>query len=168
MERSAQVARARRRALQLQQQPRVGDFLGGTPTLLQATVVRLLFSTFRSSTYIHCIVSCYSGFSMGVKVPHIVAMAKRALADGHCVVIGLQSTGEASLDFEVTSSQPAKRQTLMRSPPATATASSDVSGDGFVSICREILRRFIQQHFPTRVEQPQVSVADVRAAEERS
>ena len=112
--------------------------------------------------------SCYSGFSMGVKVPHIVAMAKRALADGHCVVIGLQSTGEASLDFEVTSSQPAKRQTLMRSPPATATASSDVSGDGFVSICREILRRFIQQHFPTRVEQPQVSVADVRAAEERS
>lgn len=97
--------------------------------------------------------------SMGVKVPHIVEMAKQALADGHCVVIGLQSTGEASLDVEMTSSQPTKqRQTLMTSlvSKAKTASSDDVSGDGFVSICREILRRFLQQHFPTRIEQPPV------------
>lgn len=27
------------------------------------------------------------------KVPHIIALTRKALADGHCVVIGLQSTG---------------------------------------------------------------------------
>jgi hypothetical protein len=33
---------------------------------------------------------------MGLKVPAIVADAKKALEDGHCVVIGLQTTGEVS------------------------------------------------------------------------
>lgn len=30
------------------------------------------------------------------KVPHIIALTRRALAEGHCVVIGLQSTGARS------------------------------------------------------------------------
>ena len=33
---------------------------------------------------------------MSLKVPSIVEEARRALADGHCVVIGLQTTGEVS------------------------------------------------------------------------
>ena len=33
---------------------------------------------------------------MGLKVPAVVAEAKAALDTGHCVVIGLQSTGEVS------------------------------------------------------------------------
>lgn len=32
---------------------------------------------------------------MSAKVPAAVRLAKQALADGKCVVIGLQSTGEA-------------------------------------------------------------------------
>jgi hypothetical protein len=32
---------------------------------------------------------------IAAKVPHCVRLAKRALRDGQCVVIGLQSTGEA-------------------------------------------------------------------------
>ena len=36
-------------------------------------------------------------FSLGVKVPAIVKEAKTALADGHAVVIGLQTTGEVCL-----------------------------------------------------------------------
>ena len=99
--------------------------------------------------------------SMGVKVPRIVEMSRQAIQDGHCVVIGLQSTGEASLDVEMTSaaaSQPFKqRQSLLTSSSASTPASDDVCGDGFVSICREILRRFIQQHFPTQIEKPAVS-----------
>ena len=35
--------------------------------------------------------------SMGLKVPAVVAEAKAALDAGHCVVIGLQSTGEVSV-----------------------------------------------------------------------
>ena len=35
-----------------------------------------------------------SAFSMSMKVPAIVAEAKKALESGMCVVIGLQTTGE--------------------------------------------------------------------------
>lgn len=35
-------------------------------------------------------------FSMGMKVPTIIQHAQEALQQGHCVVIGLQTTGEVS------------------------------------------------------------------------
>ena len=38
---------------------------------------------------------------MGMKVPAVVAEAKSALDAGHCVVIGLQSTGEVCVAFSV-------------------------------------------------------------------
>lgn len=53
--------------------------------------------------------------------------AKKAIADGFSVVVGLQTTGEASLDSEIS-----KGDTL-----------SD-----FVSTAREMLHRFIMQNFP--------------------
>ena len=34
-----------------------------------------------------------------LKVPTIIERAKQALENGDCVVIGLQSTGEAAMDF---------------------------------------------------------------------
>lgn len=39
---------------------------------------------------------------MSAKVPAAVRLAKQALADGKCVVIGLQSTGEARTEEAVT------------------------------------------------------------------
>lgn len=39
---------------------------------------------------------------MSAKVPAAVRLAKQALADGMCVVIGLQSTGEARTEEAVT------------------------------------------------------------------
>lgn len=36
---------------------------------------------------------------MGMKVPTIVQLAKEALDQGHCVVIGLQTTGEVDISF---------------------------------------------------------------------
>ncbi|XP_065056159.1 uncharacterized protein LOC135684506 [Rhopilema esculentum] len=68
---------------------------------------------------------------MSMKVPKIVEEAKQALNDGYCVVIGLQTTGEASLGQEI----------------------SRCGGtvNKFISLTREILRRFIEQHFPTEV-----------------
>lgn len=39
---------------------------------------------------------------MSAKVPATVRLAKKALAEGKCVVIGLQSTGEARTEEAVT------------------------------------------------------------------
>ena len=39
---------------------------------------------------------CVFRYSLGLKVPAIVKEARAALDRGHCVVIGLQTTGEVS------------------------------------------------------------------------
>ncbi|EDV27087.1 uncharacterized protein TRIADDRAFT_54670 [Trichoplax adhaerens] len=76
--------------------------------------------------------SCHQRFfkqlCMSLKVPAIVREAKAALDEGYCVVIGLQTTGEASLDNEIT------RQ--------------GNNTHGYISTAKEILVRFILQHFP--------------------
>ena len=61
----------------------------------------------------------------------MVAEAKRALADGQAVVIGLQATGEAAAD-------------ALSLEPGQAC--------GWVSVTREMLHRFVAQHFPTRYQ----------------
>ncbi|KAK3094762.1 hypothetical protein FSP39_005887 [Pinctada imbricata] len=80
--------------------------------------------------------SCHQRFfkqlCMGMKVPKIIEESRKALEEGNCVVIGLQTTGEASLESEMTKNRG--------------------SVSGFVSLCREILSRFIQQYFPTFIE----------------
>lgn len=70
---------------------------------------------------------------VSMKTPSIVKEAREALAAGQCVVIGLQSTGEAAMDA------------LQRKP-------GDVTG--FVSVCREILVQFVGTHFPVVREGP--------------
>ncbi|XP_057302346.1 uncharacterized protein LOC130636592 isoform X2 [Hydractinia symbiolongicarpus] len=68
---------------------------------------------------------------MSMKLPEIVKQARQALSEGYCVVIGLQTTGEASL--------------------ATELDQNDGHIDNFVSLTREMLRRFIIQYFPTEI-----------------
>jgi len=68
---------------------------------------------------------------MSMKVPTIVQEAQQALQDSYCVVIGLQSTGEASLESEI-------------------TRCGGVL-NGFISSTEEILSRFITQYFPTQI-----------------
>ncbi|KAK2165679.1 hypothetical protein NP493_1355g00006 [Ridgeia piscesae] len=75
---------------------------------------------------------------LGMKVPAIVTEAKTVLDSGHCVVIGLQTTGEASMDSELNK---CKMAPLV----------------GFVSLCREILTRFIEQSFPVTNENQNVA-----------
>ena len=65
------------------------------------------------------------------QVPIVAAEAQAALAAGQAVVIGLQSTGEAAAD-------------AMQLEPGQAC--------GFVSTTRELLTRFVAQHFPVRHE----------------
>ena len=65
------------------------------------------------------------------QVPIVAAEAQAALAAGQAVVIGLQSTGEAAAD-------------AMQLEPNQMC--------GFVSTTRELLSRFVTQHFPVRYE----------------
>ncbi|KAK3286832.1 hypothetical protein CYMTET_5621 [Cymbomonas tetramitiformis] len=71
--------------------------------------------------------------SVSIKVPTVIAEAQAALAEGCCVVIGLQSTGEAATDRSEAEAQPggAARQ--------------------FVSATRDMLQYFVLDHFPTLV-----------------
>uniref|UniRef100_A0A7S0KP95 Helicase ATP-binding domain-containing protein n=1 Tax=Ostreococcus mediterraneus TaxID=1486918 RepID=A0A7S0KP95_9CHLO len=68
---------------------------------------------------------------ISMKVPAVVAKANQALAKGHCVVIGLQTTGEAQDNM------------------AELKIGEDVTQFGFVSTTREMLINFLDTHFPT-------------------
>ncbi len=61
----------------------------------------------------------------------MVAEAKAALQQGMCVVIGLQSTGEAAAD---------------------AIGLEPGPVPGFVSTTKELLYRLVEGHYPTREE----------------
>ena len=65
------------------------------------------------------------------QVPIVAAEAQAALAAGQAVIIGLQSTGEAAAD-------------AMQLEPGQAC--------GFIATTRELLTRFVAQHFPVRHE----------------
>eukprot|EP00039_Didymoeca_costata_P003109 m.65130 g.65130 ORF g.65130 m.65130 type:complete len:1396 (-) comp11709_c0_seq1:101-4288(-) len=73
---------------------------------------------------------------MALKVPDLVADAKEELAKGNSVVVGLQTTGEASLVF---SQQDEIGDTHGKSLPEIP------------STCKEILRGLVITQFPTRV-----------------
>lgn len=62
------------------------------------------------------------------QVPSVVKMVKERLDEGYCVVIGLQSTGEAALRAE-------------------GLAIGDTTD--LISTSRSILLNFINKHFPT-------------------
>ncbi|CAB4012834.1 FORGETTER 1-like [Paramuricea clavata] len=77
---------------------------------------------------------------MSMKAPFIVNEAKEALESGNSVVIGLQTTGEASLESEVT------------------RCGGNINH--FVSTTEEILYRFIVQYFPTQIQQPSGEIVE--------
>ncbi|XP_030471562.2 protein FORGETTER 1 isoform X2 [Syzygium oleosum] len=65
---------------------------------------------------------------MSAKVPAVVRLAKQALTEDKCVVIGLQSTGEARTEEAVTK--------------------YGVELDDFVSGPRELLLKFVEENYP--------------------
>ena len=78
---------------------------------------------------------------VSMKVPVVVQQARKALADGHCVVLGLQTTGESA--------------------ESGLELSSGMRVDDFVSTTREMLLQFLRTHFP-------VHITDVAAANENN
>lgn len=77
---------------------------------------------------------------IAMKVDTVVKDGTQALAEGNAVVIGLQTTGEASMVAAI-----------------GACAGLDPSRvlPGFVSTSKEIVKAFISQHFPTTIKPPE-------------
>ncbi|ACO64342.1 predicted protein [Micromonas commoda] len=69
---------------------------------------------------------------VSMKVPSVVEQCRRALREGKCAVIGLQTTGEAA--------------------EASLEMSPGMRVDAFVSTTREMLLGFIRTHFPVYIE----------------
>ncbi|KAI7754829.1 hypothetical protein M8C21_018922, partial [Ambrosia artemisiifolia] len=65
---------------------------------------------------------------MSAKVPAVVSLSKQALMENKCVVIGLQSTGEA------------------RTEDAITKYGNDL--DDFISGPRELLLKFVEENYP--------------------
>ena len=57
------------------------------------------------SSFWGCHQRFFRSLCMAMKVPELVKMAKGALADNKCVVVGLQTTGEARLNDAVKSGE---------------------------------------------------------------
>ncbi|KAL9269326.1 FORGETTER 1-like protein [Drosera capensis] len=78
---------------------------------------------------------------MSAKVPTVVELSKQALAENKCVVVGLQSTGEARTEEAVTKHGPEL--------------------DDFVSGPRELLLKFVEENYPLP-EKPESLPEDVK------
>ena len=81
-----------------------------------------------------------------LKVPHVVAQCRQALEDGHCAVIGLQSTGEAGLNY-------AAEDLGIRAGDA-------VPGNALLSPTYWSAHRFLADHFPVRFAAKKKGVGD--------
>lgn len=74
----------------------------------------------------------FKQFMLTLKLPYVVEKARAALRDGHCVVIGLQTTGEASLN--------------------AAIASVGEERAAKASMLESMIVEFLRNHFPTELE----------------
>ncbi|CAD5113144.1 DgyrCDS2335 [Dimorphilus gyrociliatus] len=77
---------------------------------------------------------------MAIKLPIVLEETKKALVSDSCVVIGLQSTGEAGLQ---------------------ASLKKNEKINDFISVCRHIVLQFITNHFPTTIENANMSSVKV-------
>lgn len=90
-----------------------------------------------SKTYWSCNQRFFRQLLTCIKIPALVDAVKKELAEGRCVVIGIQDTGESSVDRAIEQGQCVKTE-------------FGWEGSRPVSVCREILRNFVQEHFPVR------------------
>jgi hypothetical protein len=78
------------------------------------------------------------------KVPFIANDALKQIREGRCVVIGLQSTGDAGM------------QSLLEEGKKTSILNEAERFTSLVSTVSTCLSRFIEDHFPTRPSPPEV------------
>ncbi|OQS04488.1 hypothetical protein THRCLA_03282 [Thraustotheca clavata] len=106
--------------------------------LLQSFFLRACTITRSSGDVMKTFWGCHQRFfrqlCMALKVPFIIKSVKQCLEDGHCAVIGLQTTGEATMERN------------------SQTSSSElVALKGLISISECMLIDFVSAHFPTKI-----------------
>jgi hypothetical protein len=77
-----------------------------------------------------------------LKIPTVVQLAKDSIESGGCVVIGLQTTGEAALGKD--------GERIDQTGDGTSTATATDRALSPVSICRGILMEVLEKNFPTK------------------
>jgi len=87
---------------------------------------------------------------VALKVPSVIRETKQALADGHCVIIGLQSTGEAQLDNWVGERRSSK----------VSTSINTTSNISPVFQLKWSLKQLIDNHFPVFVPPKPTAAGD--------
>jgi hypothetical protein len=96
---------------------------------------------------------------MSAKVPAVVKLAKEALAENKCVVIGLQSTGEARTEEAVTKyvrlclllNISLSLSLSLNAAPCKliiSTLNQGVEMEDFVSGPRELLLKLVEENYP--------------------
>lgn len=108
----------------------------------------------------------FRSLCISLKVPRTVQICKEAIAAGKCVVIGLQTTGQAGADAVHGSNSPDARRMQRELSDLSVGDTGDVSGDGddagqeFASAPAATLRRVIYKLFP--LPKPPASVLQAR------
>ena len=96
------------------------------------------------------------------KVDEVADQAKRYLQDGHAVVVGLQSTGEAGMEValqelaETLASNLSSGGTPFGKTGSGGTDLEDVLLPTLVSTCASIMTNFCRNHFPVAPPPPEV------------
>jgi hypothetical protein len=86
---------------------------------------------------------------MAAKIPACSSIALEELSKGNCVVIGLQTTGEAGTEQALKREDEAKQEhqkSLVNNPEAQMDATCSI--DDLISAPRAILQQYITGHFP--------------------
>lgn len=86
---------------------------------------------------------------MAAKIPACSSIALEELGKGNCVVIGLQTTGEAGTEQALKREDEAKQEhqkSLLNNPEAQMDATCTI--DDLISAPRAILQQYITGHFP--------------------
>ncbi|KAL8209836.1 hypothetical protein R6Q57_006568 [Mikania cordata] len=85
---------------------------------------------------------------MSAKVPAVVSLSKQALLENKCVVIGLQSTGEARTEEAVSKYVSFFCMLNERCTCSDFFFLKGIELDDFISGPRELLLKFVEEHYP--------------------
>ena len=85
---------------------------------------------------------------VSAKVPEVVALSQAALANGECVVIGMQTTGESAEAWETQGAEKGVGGGGLFNPNYGVKKGT---AQQFISTTRAMLRFFVENHFPTHV-----------------
>ena len=93
---------------------------------------------------------CVKDLCIAAKIDEVTEQAKKYLEEGHAVVIGLQSTGEAGMQVALE-----ELAESLRKSDSEKIDFDDVALPCLVSTCASIMMNFVRNHFPIALPPPE-------------